>query len=167
MRVDADGLHMTFTGQLRGFQRFALKRPPILYTNEYIFSDKPAFQFKYGLKAQKSFAGKKGFLSTICQVPEAGSFRCLSNGAALTEGAFGDGSGPRQGETKGKVPESVEFLRDGKPFLRLSQLAASGWPALNVFGHGNHFFVTFLEGDAIGMDEKVQYELRGQWELAR
>lgn len=167
MRVDADGLHMTFMGQLRGFQRFALKRPPILYTNEYVFSDKPVFQFKHGLKAQKSFAGKKGFLSTICQMPEAGSFRCVSNGAALTEGSFGDGSGSRQGETKGKVPARVEFLREGKPILRMGQLAVSGWPAVNVFAHGTQFFVTFLEGEAIGMDEKVPYELRGQWEVVR
>jgi hypothetical protein len=168
MRAEADGLHMKFTGQLRGFQRFALKRPAILYANEYVFSDKPAFQFKYGLKTQKSFVGKKGFLSTICQVPEASSFRCLSKGAPLTEGVFGDGGGPRQGETRGKaVPDSVEFLRDGKPLWRLSQIVITGWPAANVFAHGRQFFVNFLEGDAVGMDEKVQYELSGQWEVAR
>jgi len=135
-----DGLHLGFEGQLRGFNRFALKRPPLWYRNEYVFTDAPRFRQRWAFRTEKTFKDKQAFLAWYVLLPEANRFRFLRTlpkvpnlreGAApplpnvpdvregkrevLAEDVVGEG-GPRRGQTRGKpAPDRIQFLVQNPP----------------------------------------------------
>ncbi|HRT96073.1 MAG TPA: alpha-amylase family glycosyl hydrolase, partial [Planctomycetota bacterium] len=91
-----DGLHLAFEGQLRGFGRFELRRPPLWYRTEYVFTDKPAFKQKWAFRSEKAFKDKSAFLAAIVQLPEADRFRFsnlpqVANPREVTEDVVGEG----------------------------------------------------------------------------
>ena len=161
-KVD-DGLHLAFEGQLRGFNRFALKRPPLWYRNEYVFTDAPRFTQKWAFRTEKSFEGKKAFLAAFLHLPDADCFRFLRGGKPLADGPVGEG-GPRRGETKGgAAPDAIEFLAGGEPGWRLARLSTPEGCACNVFVHGRLFFVALLDGDGAAMTEGRWYQFEAEW----
>ncbi len=158
-----DGLHLRFEGQLRGFNRFALKRPPLWYRNEYIFTDGPRFTQRWAFRTEKAFKDKTAFLAWFLRLPASDRFRFLRGGKAVAEDAVGQG-GPRRGETRGgPPPDAVEFLAGGKPQWRLARLTVPEGSAPNVFVHGTQFFVTLLDGKASGMEAGRWYEFGAEW----
>ena len=158
-----DGLHLRFEGQLRGFNRFALKRPPLWVRNEYVFTDAPRFTQKWAFRTEKTFKDKTAFLAWFLRLPASDGFRMLRGGKAVAEGPVGQG-GPRRGETKGgPPPDTVELLADGKPQWRLERLATPEGRDCNVFVHGTQFFVTLLDGKGSGMEEGRWYEFEAEW----
>ena len=158
-------LHLSFEGQLRGFGRFDLKRPPLWYRNEYVFTDKPTFKQKWAFRTEKSFKDKTAFLAAIVQLPEADRFRFLRDGEAIAEDAVEEG-GPRRGQTKGgPAPGRVEFLKDGKVLFGLTGLTAPEDSSPNVFVHGRQFFIALLDGKSSGMNEGRWYEFEAEWQM--
>ena len=159
----ADGLHLSFEGQLRGFQRFALKRPPLWYRNEYVFTAAPRFTQKWAFRTEKSFGGKTAFLAAFLRLPEAERFRFLRDGKPIAEDVVGEG-GPRRGQTKGRpAPDRVDVLRGGRPEFGLMGLKTPEGCDCNVFVHGRQFFVTLLDGEGAGMAEGRWYEFGVVW----
>jgi len=160
-----DGLHLRFGGQLRGLNRFALKRPPLWYSNEYVFTDAPRFAQKWAFRTEKTFKDKHAFLAWFLRLPATDRFRFLRGGKAVAEDAVGQG-GPRRGETKGgPAPEAVEFLAGGKPQWRLARLRTPEGRDCNVFVHGAQFFITLLDGKASGMEAGRWHEFEAEWEV--
>jgi len=161
-----DGLHLAFEGQLRGFGRFEIRRPPIWYRTEYVFTDKPAFTQKWAFRTQRAFEDKTAFLAAIVQLPEADRFRFLRDGKTLADDAVGQG-GPRRGQTAGgPPPDRVEFLRAGKLLFALAGLRTPGGVKPNVFVHGRQFFVTLLDGKGAAMDAGRWYQFEAEWRVA-
>lgn len=161
-----DGLHLAFEGQLRGFQRFELRRPPLWYRTEYVFTDKPAFRQKWAFRSEKGFQDKTAFLAAVVQLPDADRFRFIRDGKVLAEDAVGNG-GERRGQTSGgPAPERIEFLKDGKPVFSLSGLKSPAGARPNIFVHGRQFFVALLDGKGAAMDEGRWYEFEADWAVA-
>jgi hypothetical protein len=171
-----DGLHLAFEGQLRGFGRFELMRPPLWYRTEYVFTDKPAFKQKWAFRTEKAFKDKNAFLAAIVQLPEADRFRFLGSNLprvanprevkVLADDVVGEG-GARRGQTSGgPAPERIEFLKDGKPLFSLSGLKTPEGMTCNTFVHGRQFFITLLDGKGSGMDEGRWYEFESEWDVA-
>ncbi|HEY3319108.1 MAG TPA: alpha-amylase family glycosyl hydrolase [Planctomycetota bacterium] len=167
-----NGLKLSFEGQLRGFQRFALKKPPLWFRNEFIFTDAPRFHQTWAFKTEKSFKDKKAFLSAIIHLPagtEAGAtradrFRFTRGKDVLAEESFADARG-RRGQTAGQpAPETMEFSTGGKKLCSLSDLRVPEGSACNVFIDGRQFFITLIEGDHAGLDEGRWYEFQADWQ---
>ncbi|MBL7223447.1 MAG: hypothetical protein ISS72_06325 [Candidatus Brocadiae bacterium] len=162
--TDKDGLHLAFEGQLRGFNRFSLKRPPLWFRNEYVFSDKPSFQQRWAFRTEKTFKDQMAFLSAICMVPDATHFRFLRDGKLIADAAMGDPS-QRHGETKGTPPPTrIEFLAGDRLAWALALRKVPAGYAGNVFVHGRQFFITLLDGRASAMAQGRWYEFEAEWQ---
>jgi hypothetical protein len=170
-----DGLHLAFEGQLRGFGRFDLKRPPLWYRNEYVFTDAPRFKQKWAFRTEKSFKDRTAFLASIVQLPEADRFRFLRSSlpkvpdlrevTVVSEGLVGEG-GQRRGEMKGKpTPDRIEFLAGGKTQFSLRDIKTPPGCDPNVFVHGRQSFVTLLDGTNAVMQEGTWYEFELDWDV--
>jgi len=161
------GLKLSFEGQLRGFWRFALKRPPIWFRNEYVFTDAPRFHQKWSFRTEKTFKDKNAFLAAIVHVPGADRFRFLRGNDTLAEGGVGEGKA-RLGETRGKpAPERVEFLAGGAKQWGFTGLRVPEGADCNVFAHGRQFFVVLLDGKGSGMEQGRWYEFEADWDTSR
>jgi len=164
-----DGLHLSFEGQLRGFGRFELRRPPLWYRTEYVFTDKPAFKQKWAFRSEKGFKDQTAFLAAVVQLPEADRFRFnlpkVPNLREVMEDVVGEG-GVRRGQTSGgPAPERIEFLKEGKPLFSLSGLKVPEGARPNVFVHGHQFFMALLDGKGSAMDEGRWYEFEAEWQM--
>ncbi|MFP4055591.1 MAG: alpha-amylase family glycosyl hydrolase [Candidatus Brocadiia bacterium] len=158
-----DGLHLRFEGQLRGFSRFALQRPPLWYRNEYVFTDAPRFTQRWAFRTEKTFEEKTAFLAWFLRLPASDRFRLLRGGEVVAEGPVGQG-GSRRGETGGgSPPGAIEFLAGGEPQWRLCGLNTPREAGLNVFVHGRNVFITLLDGKGSGMEAGRWYEFEAAW----
>lgn len=158
-----NGLKLSFEGQLRGFWRFALKKPPIWFRNEYTFTDAPRFHQKWSFRTEKSFKDKNAFLAAIAHLPSANRFRFLRGNDVVGEGGVGEGKA-RLGETRGQpAPERVEFLAGGAKQFGLYGLRVPEGSDCNLFVHGRQFFITLLDGKGSGMEQGKWYEFEAEW----
>jgi hypothetical protein len=157
------GLKLSFEGQLRGFQRFSLKKPPLWFRNEYVFTDAPGFRQKWAFRTEKTFKDKAAFLAAVVNLPSAERFRTSRGNEAPAEDAVGQ-TDKRRGETRGKpAPERVEFLAGGKPQFALTSLRMPEGSDCNVFVHGRQFFITLLDGKTVGLEQGKWYEFEAEW----
>ena len=162
--TDAAGLHLSFEGQIRGFNRFVLKRPPLGYRVEYTFDGSPAFEQRWTFRTEKAFKDQQAFLAAILTVAEAERFRFLRDGQAVSEDALADAKGRRgAGE---KPPTRVEFLKGNRCLWALSGLQVPPGRACGVFVQGRQFFLTLLDGPGASMDKDAAYEFRARWEVS-
>jgi hypothetical protein len=170
-----NGLRLSFEGQLRGFGRFALKKPPIWFRNEYVFTDAPRFHQKWAFRTEKTFKDKTAFLSAIVYLPSAERFRFL-RGVGRSSGSPGDPEGrptaedlvgqgnDRRGQTKGKpAPDCVEFFAQGAGQGGLAGLRVPEGTDCNLFVSGRQFFITLLDGKGAAMEEGRWYEFEADW----
>ncbi|MGD0091581.1 MAG: alpha-amylase family glycosyl hydrolase [Planctomycetota bacterium] len=157
------GLRLSFEGQLRGFQRFALKRPPILYRNEYVFTDGPNFHQRYGFRTEKSFTDVTAFLASIVQLPGAERFRIARGNETVTEDEVGHARERRGLTACLPAPDRIEFLAGGKKQWGLSGLSVPKGSNCKLFVDGRQFFITFLDGKGAGMEQGRWYEFEVDW----
>ena len=158
-----DGLHLRFEGQLRGFQRFALKRPPLWFRNEYVFTGDPSFRQRFAFRTEKTFENRTAFLAAFLLLPDSDGFRFLREGKTVAQDVVGDG-GPRRGQTRGNPPpDRVEFLRKGKAHWGLVLARAPRDFAGNVFVHRRQFFITLLDGKGSSMEQGRWHEFEASW----
>jgi hypothetical protein len=73
--TEADGFRLRFEGQLRGDDRFALKRPPLWYRNEYVFTSAPRFMQRWAFRTEREFHNQQAFLSFFVGQVDAERFR--------------------------------------------------------------------------------------------
>jgi Alpha amylase, catalytic domain/Domain of unknown function (DUF3459) len=161
--TDAGGLHLRFEGQIRGEYRFALKRPPLWYRTEYTFSDAPRFTQRWAFRTEKEIKDRKAFLTYFIGHVAADRFRFERDGKVVTEGAMGEDSG-RRGETKGRpAPDTLVFLRDGKPAWSLTSVKTPAGDDNNAFMQAHKFFLTALGGHAVSMQAGPWHEFEAVW----
>jgi len=170
-----NGLRLSFEGQLRGFERFALKKPPIWFRNEYVFTDAPRFHQKWAFRTEKTFKDKTAFLSAIVQLPAADRFRFLRGKDMVAEDTVGQGN-DRSGQTKGQPAyEKREVRNEERELLAtffshsslLSPLSLSvrvpEGADCNLFVSGRQFFITLLDGSGAAMEQGRWYEFEADW----
>jgi hypothetical protein len=159
----ADGLHLRFEGQLRGDQRFALKRPPVWYRNEYVFSDAPRFAQSWALRTEKDIKDRPAFLAYFVGRTNADQFRFEGAGRTISGGKVEATSG-RRGLTT-EVPDTIRLFRDGQPLWALSGLRTPAGAGSHCFVNGKQFFVTLLDGKAPAMQAGRWYEFQATWSV--
>ncbi|MCX7006656.1 MAG: hypothetical protein NTY53_05300, partial [Kiritimatiellaeota bacterium] len=159
----SDGLHMSFAGQLRGDQRFALLRVPLNYRTEYIFSDAPTFKQSWAFSSEKEIKGKKAFLAMIVRRSDADAFRFEGAGQTISEGKLESSSG-RHGLTE-KTPDTFRLSHDGQPLWTMSDVRMPDNAECKCFVSGKQFFVTLLDGKTPVMQAKRWYEFQATWSV--
>ena len=164
----ADGLHFHFEGQIRGSDRFALKRPPLWYRNEYVFSDAPRFTEDWAFHTEKTFTDQKAFLTFFLGRVFADHFSFSRGSQVIAEDAIIEGESRRRGETPGNsVPDTVTFLKNGQRAWSLEDLRTPPDTSCSVFMQANKLFVTLLNGAAASMDQARWYEFHASWNMGR
>jgi len=157
-------LKLIFEGQLRGFGRFALKKPPIWFRNEYKFNNTPGFHQKWAFRSEKTFKEKKVFLATILS-PDADHFVFMLGNQKICEDVIGQSS-DRRGETKGSpVPDTVDFISGTTKQFSLTRLHVPQDSECNLFVSGKLFFITLLDGKSSGMEQGRWYEFEADWKI--
>jgi glycosidase len=159
--LEADGLHLKFEGQIRGDDRYAIKRPPVCYRNEYIFTSAPQFTERWAFRSEKQFHDQKAFLSFFIGRIAADRFRFERTGEVLSEGLL-DSSANRSGRTS-RTPDTLVFTRTGKPQWSLHGLKAPTGFDRGCFLQGHKFFLPLLDGVAATMDKDVWYAFEVTW----
>ena len=157
----ADGLHLSFEGQLRGDQRFALLRPPVWYRNEYIFSTAPQFTQHWALRTEKNIKGKKAFLAFLVSRTNIDQFRFERAGRVVSEGRMENSSG-RRGLAK-ETPDAIHLLSEGQPSWNLSHVQTPPDAECHCFVSGRQLFLTLLDGKSPTMQAGRWYEFQATW----
>lgn len=164
--VEAGALHLRFEGQLRGDYRFSLKRPPLWFRTEYVFTEGPRFRQTWSFRTEKDFRDAKAFLTWIVGNAAGDHFRFERNGELITEGSIGAEPG-RVGQTAGKPrPDVLLVSRDGKPLWSLRGLSLPAEASANGFFLGRMLFLTLLDGHAARMEAGRWYDCAAEWEVA-
>jgi hypothetical protein len=158
-----DGLHLRFEGQIRGDDRFALKRPPLWYRNEYIFTAAARFTQRWAFRSDREIRGQKAFLSLIIGQVAADQFRFDLAGQTLGQGTLDNGAN-RRGQTPA-VPDTLLFQRTNRPAWSVTGLQGPGLPELHSFMQGHKFFLPLLDGPAAALNADTWYEFRMTWNI--
>jgi hypothetical protein len=159
-----DGLHLAFEGQLRGNERFALMRPPVLYRTQYTFSDAASFRQSWAVCSSEGFADKQAFLSWVAQ-PQAQSFQLRRAGRLLVDDPFAAQPGRKGHLTDEPPPDRVDLRIGDRDVLRLRELSVPDGPKCHVFADAGQFFITALDGPPASMEKGRWYEWSLVWEL--
>ncbi|MDR2706127.1 MAG: hypothetical protein LBC02_10145 [Planctomycetaceae bacterium] len=158
---DQDGktLRLRFEGQLRGFGRFDLMKPPVEYFMEYAFNDSPAFAMSCGVKTHRVATNSKAFLSLFLPMPKVERFEYFSktkDNKPVAEGSNIDAKG-RSFQTKNlqndklKLPERVVLKDSEKTLLELTGLCGE---ISNLFLDRKNFFMAFDDGDTVSIPNR-------------
>jgi len=165
LHADKDSLRILFEGQFRGSQRFAIRRPPLLYRNEFVFTAGPTFKETWAFRDNKGFAGQKAFLTMWMPKINADRMRCLRGGQVMADEPLADGN-RRRGQLAGdRLPDAIEFSAGATRRLTLSDLALPPAPDAAVFLSGRSFFIPLLGGNAAAMERDKWYEYSATWEV--
>jgi len=151
MWQEGENIHMRFEGQLRGFGRFDLLKPPIDYVMGYEFGNGPSFRMSCAVKPQAAPHGDFAFLSTMLPLPQMTSSRFAAGEQVLVEGEIGDGSA-RVGQTAllqvPALPDKVTVEGESGRLLNLTQIEYGGQRIpRNVFVHGQNLFLAWEDGE--------------------
>ncbi len=151
MWQEGESTHMHFEGQLRGFGRFDLLRPPIDYVMDYEFGNGPSFRMNCAIKPQAAPRGDFAFLSAMLPLPQMRSFRFATGERTPAEGDIGDGSA-RVGQTAlletPALPDKVTIEGETGRLLDLTQIEYGGQRVpQNVFIHGQNLFFAWEDGE--------------------
>jgi len=162
--VAGDELHMRFEGQLRGADRFSLKRPPVEFYNEYAFGAGKTFRHKWGFRSEGGVSGQVAFLAETLSVPFSDTFRFVGRDTVLSVGGFHATSG-RQAQASGpSLPDRIEFYRSGARILTLSGIRCEPGATPDAFVDLSSIFLTLLDGSGT-MDKGHWYNFVCTWEL--
>jgi hypothetical protein len=157
---DGDVLRLRFEGQLRGFGRFDLMKPPVEYFTEYALNNSPAFAMSCGVKTHRAATDSKAFLSLFLPMPNVerfGFFKQNNDEKPIAEGSNIGAKGRSfqtkdiKGVQKGILPERVVLKDAEKTLLELTGLRGE---MSNLFLDRKNFFVTFDDGDAVSVPNR-------------
>ncbi|MCE5215451.1 hypothetical protein LLH03_00340 [bacterium] len=142
--------HLRFEGQVRGFGRFDLLKPPIDYALDYTLGEGPSFRLTCAVRPQAAPIAESAFLSHRATLPEVREFTFSKGGVVLAQGDIGDGSvrvGQTAQLTRPQVPDQIVLRSAAGPLLRLEELQCGGARSIsNVFLHSRNFFLTWYDG---------------------
>ena len=158
-----DGLHLRFEGQIRGDDRFALKRPPLWYRNEFTFTDAPRFTQRWAFRTDQSFQERKAFLAFFASRLDADEYRFERAGAQLAAGPLDD-TANRSGLTA-QAPDAFYFSGSGKPSWSLTGLKTPAGTDPHCFLQGHKLFLTLLDSGKAALEANRWYEFEGTWSL--
>jgi hypothetical protein len=140
-----EGLHVIFEGQLRGMDRFALKRPPVWYRNEYVFADTSRFTQKWAFRTERSVQNQPALLAWF---------------VTLLEACRLDGGDERRG-----VPDKIVLSRQGTTQLTLEQIQLPA--GSNCAVAGNSLILSLVDSQLASIEEGKWHESQVDWVLRR
>lgn len=161
--TEPDGLHLRFEGQIRGDDRFALKRPPLWYRHEFTFTRAPQFTHRWAFRTDQDIEARPAFLSFIASQNAADEFRFDRAGQRLAGGPF-DTRPSRRGQTE-VVPDALHFLRAGQTQWSLTGVQTPTGAQPHCFVQGRQLFLTLLDSGAPALKAHRWYEFQATWRL--
>ena len=158
----SDGLHLAFEGHLRGEHRFALKRPALLFRNEYVFGSGPSFAQRWAFRTEKAIRGVPVFLA--CNIREAAgdAFRFERGGRGTAHGLLEPGGG-RKGLAEGAPPDTMRFERGGRTLWSLRSVRSPDGVPARAFVVGRMPFLTLLDGPGAALEADRWYDFGWEW----
>ena len=143
---DGDTLRLRFEGQLRGFGRFELLRPPVEYFVEYALDDSPGFALSYGVKTSRQPPEGRAFLGAMFPLPEVETFEYFKEGEIITSGSNVGNTGRTPEYRLNDVDTVVLRAADKSLLLHLSDIEGDA----KLFLNRQNFFITFDDGGEVG-----------------
>jgi hypothetical protein len=160
-----DGLRLVFEGQLRGSNRFATKRPPVWYRNEYVFTGEDRFSQKWAFRSDGPIQNRNALLTWSVLLPGMDGFRFLRQGHVLVEKSFADSGTSIAKSDAGSAPDMVAFSRQGSIWLALDQIQLAAGSKAIVRGHELRFALMDSESASLAAD--LWYESKVVWSLGK
>lgn len=148
-------LHMRFSGMLRGVGRHALLRPPIWFSNDYIF-DESSLKLSWGVMCDKPQANNV-FLAWSAKIPDAAHFEALKNGIRVSTGNFNtalrSGTGPA-------LPDTLKILNEKeKAIVSLSSISyPQEFSGPSVFVQEDKLFIALFSGNTQNIQAGKWYQ---------
>ena len=160
-----DGLHLAFGGHLRGSHRFALKRPALVFRNEYIFTSGPSFVHRWSFRTEKPIRDKPAFLTFQIPMATGDAFRFVRKGTTFARESMGSGSG-RKAFVRGRdLPDTVVFERNGDVLWSLRDVSTPGLDHCRAFVVNRMVFLTLLDGAGAAMEAGQDYAFSCRWQV--
>ncbi len=156
-----DAVTLSFSGELRGFNRFDKMAHPIRFYSAYTFSDGAAFRRTCAFDAAAISSADYAFLSLLTNTEGAERVTFADAGGDYLTGARGDGQARFAQTAKAVDPQRLPTdIRvggaGGTPVVRLGDLTWVGVKPANVFMHGADLHVAWMDG-------KPDNSGAGQW----
>lgn len=158
-----DGLHLSFEGHLRGEHRFALKRPALLFRNEYVFGSGPSFAQRWSFRTEKAIRGVAVFLACNLREVAGDAFRFERGGSETARGPLGPGGTGRKGLAAGAPPDTMRFERGGQALWSLRTVRSPDGVPVRAFVVGRMPFLTLLDGPGAALEEDRWYDFGWEW----
>jgi len=142
---DGDTLRLRFEGQLRGFGRFDLLRPPVEYFVEYALNESAAFGLSYGVKTSRQPTDGRAFLGAMFPLPDVETFEYFRDGKSVATGSNVNATGRSQ-ESRINEVDGVVLKSADQVLLQLSGINGDG----KLFLDRKNFFMVYDDGNATG-----------------
>ncbi|MCL2745448.1 MAG: alpha-amylase family glycosyl hydrolase, partial [Planctomycetaceae bacterium] len=149
---DGETLRLRFEGQLRGFGRFELIKPPVEYYIEYALkTGSPSFAMSCGVKPHRAAAESRAFLSLFLPMPNVENFEYYDKDGKTISKGTSVGAAKRSFETKNVLPQKIVLKDAEKTLLTFNDLQGE---VSNVFLDRKNFFMTFDDGNAVSVPNR-------------
>jgi hypothetical protein len=156
-----DAVKMSFSGELRGFQRFDKMARPIRFYSDYVFGSGPAFRRTLACNATAGSAAAFAFLSLITNTEGAERVTFADGVGEFLAGVRGDGKArfaqTAKSREPGRLPRTIRVSdAAGGAVLSLDDIVWFGVKPANVFMHGTDLHLAWMDG-------KPDNGMVGQW----
>lgn len=162
-----DGLHLAFVGHLRDGYRFALKKPGLIFRNEYVFGPGASFVQRWSFATEKAFSNQHAFLAFHIAGAEGDAFRFAREGRELATGLLEPGLARRGLSGTGELPDRILFERAGAPLWSLRDIRTPAAGGCRIFVAGRAPFITLLDGAGASMEAGRDYTFSCVWQVGR
>jgi hypothetical protein len=154
---EGEALHLSFTGQIRGVDRFALKRPALFYRNEFAFTDSARFTERWAFRTEQDFHDQDALLAFCIGRVGGEKFTFGKLSGEIEDGEL------RIGQTNGPdLPAEIRF----SDVLVLQDLHMPSETDCHLFMRGRSLFFTLLDGAAASLSSNRWYEFSADWNTA-
>lgn len=146
----AEGVRLSFIGEMRGFGRFDKMAHPVRYYSDYTFGDGPAFRRAFAFNAAAHSSAPYAFLSQMANVADVARVAFADAAGGFLAGERGDGRAryaqTAQAADKGRLPTEIRVEGADGLALRLADLRWFGVRPANVFMHGDDLHMAWMDG---------------------
>lgn len=146
-----EAVKLSFSGALRGFQRFDKMARPIRFYSAYVFGNGSAFRRTLAFDVTAGSAADVAFLSLITNTEGAERVAFADKAGAFLTGVRDDGKArfaqTAKSQEPGRLPCEIHILdAAGDSVLSLDDVTWLGRKPANVFMHGTDLHLAWMDG---------------------
>ena len=150
MERAGDEIRLLFSGEMRGFSRFAKMGRPVRFCAAYTFGDGPAFRQMLAFNASDQPLGESAYLAYMLRSEEVQHVVFSDAAGEFLTGENGDGKARYaqtvQAADPNRIPQDIRVSDTKGVMLRLGDVTWFGAKPANVFMHGKDLHVAWMDG---------------------